>query len=111
MDQSRADRARHDGCSVYESDDIWFDVPQEGAARDLCELLESSRGYVEVENGTWSVRAVVGSSPLALGVLLRTVELWVAELGLKAIRFHLDDRWYVMAADETTLVLDVHVIS
>ena len=86
-------------------------MPQEGAARDLCELLESSRGYVEVENGTWSVRAVVGSSPLALGVLLRTVELWVAELGLKAIRFHLDDRWYVMAADETTLVLDVHVIS
>ena len=96
---------------MCESDDIWFDLPQEGAARDLCELLESSRGYVEVEGGTWSVRAVVGRTPSALGVLLRTVELWVAEVGLKAIRFHLDDRWYVMAADETPPVLDPHLIS
>jgi hypothetical protein len=96
---------------VCESNDIWFDVPQEGAASDLCDLLESSEGYVELENGTWSVRAVLDRNPLALGVLLRTVELWVAELGFQAIRFRLDDRWYVMTAFGAPAVGDAHLIS
>jgi hypothetical protein len=91
---------------VGTSDDIRFEVPQEDAAQDLCQLLESSRSHVEMTDNAWSVHAAPGVDPMALALLLRRVEAWVAEKGLYAIRFHLDGRWYVMESGEATWALE-----
>jgi hypothetical protein len=88
------------------SDDIRFEVPQEDAAEDLCQLLESSHSHVEMTDNAWSVRAAPDIDPTALALLLRRVEAWVAERGLYAIRFHLDGRWYVMESGEATWALE-----
>lgn len=88
------------------SDDIRFEVPQEDAAQDLCRLLESWHSHFEMTNNAWSVHAAPGVDPMALALLLRRVEAWVAERGLYAIRFHLDERWYVMESGEATWALE-----
>ena len=88
------------------SDDIRFEIPQAGAAQDLCRLLESSHSHVEMTDNAWSVHAAPGVDPKALASLLRRVEAWVADRGLYAIRFHLDGRWYVMESGETTWALE-----
>jgi hypothetical protein len=90
---------------VDTSDDIRFEVPQEDAAQDLCQLLELSQSHVEMTDSAWSVQAAPGVDPIALALLLRRVEAWVAERGLYAIRFHLDGRWYVMESGEATWAL------
>jgi hypothetical protein len=91
---------------VDTSDDIRFAVPQEDAAQDLCQLLESSHSHIETTDNAWSVHAAPGVDPMALALLLRRVEAWVAERGLYAIRFHLDGRWYVMESGEATWALE-----
>ena len=88
------------------SDDIRFELPQEDAAQDLCRLLESSQSHIELTDNAWSVHAAPGVDPMALALLLRRVEAWVAEKGLHAIRFHLDGRWYVMESGEATWALE-----
>lgn len=88
------------------SDDIRFEVPQEDAAQDLCRLLESSHSCVEPTDNAWSVHAALGVDSMALALLLRRVEAWVAERGLYAIRFRLDGRWYVMESGEATWALE-----
>ncbi len=88
------------------SDDIRFEVPQEDVAQDLCQLLESSHSHIETTDNAWSVHAAPGVDPMALALLLRRVEAWVAERGLYAIRFHLDGRWYVMESGEATWALE-----
>jgi hypothetical protein len=80
--------------------DITFEIPHEDAARELCELLESARSYREPIDDGWSVHAVLGPEPPAVAVLLRRVEAWVAARGLCAIRFRLDERWYVMQSGD-----------
>jgi hypothetical protein len=80
--------------------DITFEIPQEDAARELCALLETARSYREPTDDGWSVHVVVGGDPQDLAVLLRRVEAWVAKRGLCAIRFRLDERWYVMESGE-----------
>lgn len=88
------------------SDDIRFEVPQRDAAQDLCRLLESSHSRIELMDNAWSVHAATGVDSMALALLLRRVEAWVAEKGLCAIRFHLDGRWYVMESGGATWALE-----
>jgi hypothetical protein len=83
-------------------DEITFEIPQEHAAKELCELLQSSKSYLELKDDAWSVQAVLGTDPQTVALLLRRVEAWVAERELRAIRFQLDDRWYVMESGDAT---------
>jgi hypothetical protein len=44
-------------------DEITFEIPQENAAKELCELLQSSKSYLELKDDAWSVQAVLGTNP------------------------------------------------
>ena len=87
-------------------DDITFEVPDEAAAQQLCQLLESSACRVVPIDDVWSVWAPLGTDPTTVALLLRRVEAWVAERGLHAIRFELDGRWYVMESGEAIWALE-----
>jgi hypothetical protein len=87
-------------------DEITFEIPQEDAAKELCELLQSSKSYLELKDDAWSVQAVLGTDPKTVALLLRRVEAWVAERELRAIRFQLDDRWYVMESGDATWAVE-----
>ena len=47
------------------------------------------------------VGIVLMSDAVDLAHLLRTVQVWLVQSGLKAIRFELDDRTYVLEARRT----------
>ena len=47
----------------------------------------------------WEVEVPFGSG-LELAHVLRTIEAWVAERGLGALRYHLDGRAYILRAGE-----------
>jgi hypothetical protein len=86
-------------------DHITFEVPYEDAAEDLCRLLGTAYRYTD-ENGVWSVHVALGSDPAEVSSILRRVEAWVAARRLLAIRFQLDDRWYVMESGEAIWALE-----
>jgi hypothetical protein len=55
---------------------------------------------VNEEDGIALVDAGFGASPIELASLLRTVETWVETQSLRAIRYELDGRCYVMEAGD-----------
>ncbi len=79
---------------------IEFEVPPGASARELLTALRR-HGSIIVDHGPdfarYSVRL---RNDRKLAPLLRAVERWVAEEALRAIRFELDGRAYILTAGE-----------
>jgi hypothetical protein len=107
MRQPEVAARRHDGFMTDACilDHITFEVPYDEAAEDLCRLLGTAHRYTG-ENEAWSVHIELGSDPAEVSSILRRVEAWVAARRLLAIRFQLDDRWYVMESGEAIWALE-----
>jgi len=80
---------------------VQFEIPDLAAAARLTRLL-AGLWHVSLHDRSDInlVVAVLRSDPLDLAVLLRTVEAWIREESLCAIRFEVDGREYVLAAGE-----------
>jgi hypothetical protein len=94
-------RERSDGMyATFDTDEILVELPSRHVAESLCDRL--GPGLVaqpEQEEDRWEVGVTFGSG-LELAQLLRTVEAWVAERALGALRYHLDGRAYILRAGE-----------
>lgn len=81
-----------------------FELPGVQEAIYLREQLEPARlCHIDFDDETWCVRAAFGPDPDDFARLLRAVEEWVAHGAIGAIRFHVDERAYVLAAGEVSL--------
>ena len=81
-------------------DVILFEISGFEEAMELCELLAKARlAWVESRDDLRRVAVLLQPGEEGdLAALLRTVEGWVAERGLVAIRFEVDGRDYLLAA-------------
>jgi len=80
------------------TDAALFELPSPDDADDLCRRLdEHCVAWTERWDDIWIVGVELHEVP-DLGQLLRTVEGWVAERELVAIRFSLDARPYILQA-------------
>jgi hypothetical protein len=79
---------------------ILFEISGFEEAMELCELLARQWfAWVESRDDLRRVAALLRPGEKDdLAALLRTVEGWVAERGLVAIRFEVDGRGYLLAA-------------
>lgn len=76
-----------------------FELPRHGQAVALyAELAPTRLCLVDYEDGTWCVQAAVDPDADDFAFVLRTVEAWVARLGLGGIRFRADGRSYSLVA-------------
>jgi hypothetical protein len=81
------------------SDVVRFELPAYVDAETLCDRLRPRwPGTKTLDGDVWRVSARVEKSKADLVALLRTVEAYVAEAGLDAIRYQLDGRFYIMDA-------------
>ena len=81
---------------------VVFDLLGFDGATRLCELLGSERqAWVQRSAGGESVAVVLRPGAGDLAALLRTVEHWVAEHALGAIRLELDGRTYILESGDT----------
>jgi hypothetical protein len=86
--------------TTLDGDEILVELPSRHVAESLCDRLRPGRGArPEQEEDFWEVGVSFGSA-LELAQLLRTVEAWVAERALGALRYHLDGRAYILRAGE-----------
>ena len=96
-------RVRDAGCMTrerFELNEILVELPTRHVAESLCDRLGPGRVVAPVhDQDCWEVEVPFGSG-LELAHLLRTVEAWVAERGLGALRYHLDGRAYILRAGE-----------
>lgn len=85
-----------------------FEVADIASAARLAERLATRWDVIVSIEGldTVSVGAVLLPEPEDVAVLLRTVEDWVEEESLLALRFELDERAYVLEAGEAAWALD-----
>jgi hypothetical protein len=80
-----------------------FELPSVQEAIYLREHLEPARlCHIDFEDETWRVLAAFGPAPDDFALLLRAVEEWVADWEIGAIRIHVDERAYVLAATEVS---------
>jgi hypothetical protein len=80
---------------------VQFEVPDLAGAARLATLLRACWTVsVNEEDGLALVDVEIGWSPIEVASLLRTVEAWVEAEQLRAIRFELDGRCYVMEAGD-----------
>jgi hypothetical protein len=84
-------------CDTGLSDIVRFEIPDLAAAARLATRL-CARCVVVVDDRNDVI--VTLQRDLDLAQLLRTVEAWIAEESLCAIKFELDERAYVLAAGE-----------
>ena len=90
----------HGADMTLDADEILVELPSRHVAESLCDRLGADRvGRPEQEEDRWEVGVTFGSA-LELAQLLRTVEAWVAERALGALRYHLDGRAYILRAGE-----------
>jgi hypothetical protein len=84
------------------NDVVLFEIPEFEQAMGLCGRLATNwMAWVHRRDEVRFVAALlVPEAEGDLAALLRTVEQWVAERGLVAIRFELDGRAYVLEAGE-----------
>ena len=76
---------------------VFFEIPGFELAARLCEQVGSERlAWVQSGDGIRRVAVLIQTEEGDLAALLRTVERWVAEHELVAIRFELDGRLYVL---------------
>jgi hypothetical protein len=86
--------------TTLDPDELLVELPSRHVAESLCDRLGPDRvARPEQEEDRWEVGVTFGSA-LELAQLLRTVEAWVAERALGALRFHLDGRAYILRAGE-----------
>ncbi|TML16554.1 MAG: hypothetical protein E6G31_02060 [Actinobacteria bacterium] len=79
-------------------DQVHFEVVEYAAAVRLTERLGQTWTAGVLGGEPYVVAAAVSSDPSDLAALLRSVEAWVAEESLYAIRFMLDNEIHVLAA-------------
>jgi hypothetical protein len=80
---------------------VRFEVPDLASAARLATLLRACWTVsVNEEDGLALVEVEIGTSPTELVSLLRSVEGWVEAECLRAIRFDLDNRSYVLEAGD-----------
>ena len=80
---------------------VQFELPDLASAARLATLLRTCWAVsVNEEDGTALVDVGIGTSTTELASLLRTVEAWVEAQSLRAIRFELDGRCYVLEAGD-----------
>jgi hypothetical protein len=92
-------RNTFDGTTL-DGDELLVELPSRHVAESLCDRLGPDRVVQpEQEEDRWEVGVTFGSG-LELAQLLRTVEAWVAERALGALRYHLDGRAYILRAGE-----------
>ena len=93
--------ARMDDSLLLLDETVTFEVPEQTDATALRELLRRSWVCSLVFSETsWVVYVDLEPRDGDLADLLREVERWVSERHLRAIRFHLDGRAYVLEAGE-----------
>jgi hypothetical protein len=79
---------------------VRFELPAFADAGGFCARLRRTwRGTKRRRGDVWLVSARLRASENDLAVLLREVESYVAEAELHAIRYQLDGRSYIMAAE------------
>jgi hypothetical protein len=104
MGQAAQGRRRHPGfvgpdASLNEL--VLFEIPGLELATQLCERVGADRlAWVESGDEVRRVAVVIQLAEGDLAAILRTVEGWVAEHGLVAIRFELDGRIYTLESGE-----------
>jgi hypothetical protein len=80
-------------------DAVLFELPTGADADALCALLRPRwPGWSDEEDGVWLVSAQLGDGVDELALLLREAQGLLEELGLPAIRFHLDGGLYLLRA-------------
>ncbi len=88
---------------------ILFEVPAYADVKTFCARLRPRWQVWQVfDNDVWLVGARAKVDDVDIAVLLREVEALVAELDLRAIRYCLDGRFYVMecaVASEVAIAL------
>ena len=79
------------------SEMIFFEIPTHVDVEEFCRRIRPHwPGWKLLDVDVWLVGATVKVDDFDLAALLRTVEAAVAVLGLMAIRYCLDGRFYVM---------------
>jgi hypothetical protein len=79
------------------SEMIFFEIPAYADVEQFCRRIRPHwPGWKMLDVDVWLVGATVKVDDVDLAVLLRTVEAAITELGLLAIRYCLDGRFYVM---------------
>ena len=87
-------------------DSVRFELPTHSAAAGLWQHLHGERSaWTEPRHDAWLVFAELQEAD-DLAVLLRSAEEWLAATHLRAIRFSVDERVYVLAAGEVEWSLD-----
>ena len=82
---------------TFLSDLVLFEIPSQDEAELLRERLRPRwPGWAQRSDGLWLVAARPREDGGDLAALLREVETWVLERGLRVMRFHLDDRHYIL---------------
>jgi hypothetical protein len=82
---------------------VFFEIPGFELAARLCERVGSERlAWVQSGDGIRRVAVLIQTEEGDLAALLRTVERWVAEHELVAIRFELDGRLYVLDSGKSS---------
>ena len=82
------------------SNTVRFELPAYAGIDDLCAHIRPRwGGSIKFQDDVWYVSARVRRSKNDLAQLLRTVETYVAESGLQAIRYELDGRFYILEAE------------
>lgn len=78
---------------------VRFEIPAYADVDEFCSRIRPRwPGSQERDVGVWSVSARFRMSRNDLALLLRTVETYVAETELQAIRYRLDGRYYILEA-------------
>jgi hypothetical protein len=78
---------------------VRFEIPAFADVDELCSRLRPHwPGSQRREDGIWNVSARFRLTRNDLAVLLRTVEAYVADEELQAIRYRLDGRYYILEA-------------
>jgi hypothetical protein len=81
------------------SEMIFFEIPAFVDVTQFCERIRPNwPGWKLLDVDVWLVGATVKVDDTDLAALLRAVEVAIAELNLRAIRYCLDGRFYVMCA-------------
>jgi hypothetical protein len=78
---------------------VRFEIPACADVDEFCMRIRSRwPGMTEREGDVWHVSARLRNVENDVALLLREVELYVADTGLQAIRYQLDGRFYIMEA-------------
>ena len=79
---------------------VSFEIPAYMDVDEFCSRIRPRWPGSQVrEPGIWNVSARFRKTRNDLALLLRTVEAYVAEAELQAIRYQLDGRFYILEAE------------